>query len=53
MMAYQYYRGAACVEWWWIDDSFVRIEYDRAWFSREGSINDLKQIAMKEKQNGN
>lgn len=51
MMSFGYYRGTTRIEWWWIEGSFVQIEFDSIWFSKSGSINDLKQMA-KEKANG-
>lgn len=39
-------RNGQGIEWWWVNGTLVRIEFDAEWFSREGSIDDLKQIAI-------
>lgn len=43
-------KNGQTTEWWSVLKagtwSFVKITFDAAWFSREGSINDLKRMAF-------
>lgn len=45
-----YTKNGQRTEWWHVIkdgiDHFVKISFDAGWFSREGSINDLKQMAI-------
>jgi hypothetical protein len=48
--SYGYNRNGNRIEWWHVIndgvDQFVRITFDLVWFKKEGSINDIKQMAI-------
>ena len=51
--SFGYNRNEDRIEWWWANNKFVQIIYDRLWFSREGSINDLKLMAVEKAKEQN